>query len=91
MRFGMQRFSLVVFMSVLAVQAVIADANGDRFFVKNGDFEDGTAEWTGKASMSVDDTVAHRGCKSVCLDVVNPKTDGIYITVTGSANTMIEH
>lgn len=80
MRFGMQRFSLVVFMSVLAVQAVIADANGDRFFVKNGDFEDGTAEWTGKASMSVDDTVAHRGRKSVCLDVVNPKTDGIYIT-----------
>ena len=30
--------------------------------------------------MSVDDTVAHRGRKSVCLDVVNPKTDGIYIT-----------
>ena len=65
--------ALTAFAAVLA-----AAAEGPS--VRNGGFEEGLAAWSGGASMSLDESVAHGGSRSVRLTVADPRKDTVYVT-----------
>ena len=68
----MKRLQLLVIVGLLASGAFAAG-------VLNGGFEEGLENWTGGATMSLDETAAHDGVCSVRLVVEDPMRDEVYV------------